>query len=105
MLEGQAGPQHHGRGRDRETREVISGGLEKSLGPGQVTSVTWPGHSDGVRTLDATDGPKAFRVLVESSLILVPITQTSSDPLGLGGDMHLGEGACRRGRCGKRPPS
>ena len=58
MLVGQAGPQHHGRGRDRETREAISGGLEKSLGPGQVTSVTWPGHSDGVRTPDAADGPE-----------------------------------------------
>ena len=30
MLVGQAGPQHHGRGRDRETREAVSWDLRKS---------------------------------------------------------------------------
>ena len=82
--------------------KLAAGDLRKSR-PG--AGVTWPGH----RTVSGRRTPrtsvKAFRVSVESSLILVPITQTSSDPLGLGGGMRLGEGARRRGRCGKRPPS
>ena len=57
MLVGQAGPQYHGRGRDRETGEAISGDL-RSLSSGQVTSVTWTGHSDDVRTSDVAGGPE-----------------------------------------------
>ena len=74
MLEGQAGPQHHGRGRDREAGKPLAGDLRNSLGPGQVTSrVAWPGISaaSGRRTPSG----KVLQVSVESSLILVPITQ------------------------------
>ena len=58
MLEGQAGPQHHGRGRDRETREAICGGLEKVSARDRVTSGHLARASHGVRTPDTADGPE-----------------------------------------------
>ena len=57
MLEGQAGPQHHGRGRDRETREAICGGLEKVSARDRVTS----GHLARVITASGRRTPRTVR--------------------------------------------
>ena len=84
-----------------EKLEKLAGGLEKV----SARDRTWP----GCRTASGRRTPRTVRQSFSGfgRKLINPSSDhtTSSDPLGLGGGMRQGDGARRRGRCGKRPPS